>query len=354
MSNLQLWVEKYRPSDMNSYVWNDDNQRKKVEEWIKEGALPHLIFSGSPGVGKTSLAKLLLRELKIPSGDIMEINASRERRVEDIQERFQSFVNTWALGEFGIKYILFDEADSMSPLSQRMLRGDLETYSDVCRVIFTCVTGDAKIYTPNGWIFADKIKKGNLVYTGVGSVGENKAVKKSISKKIININSMHGYNISVTPEHQFLNGKKWFIANELAIGDRIEIDLISQFGNEYNSEEDLGKPILDRKKFEEYLIENRICFPAEVKKEVSELQYFISPCYMEWMKNSNNQITILSLCDRLNVNKHIARNILNRSVKTKIVEKFTGLNGEITYKADWKKFMILSYNNGKLYLKNII
>jgi len=136
--SLQLWTEKYRPQKLDDYVWRDAEQRRKIEEWIAEGALPHLMFSGAPGVGKTSLAKLLLRELNIPPADIMEINASRERRVEEIQSRFQNFVGNWAFNASGIKYIIFDEADSMSPLAQRMLRGDMETYSDTTRIIFTC------------------------------------------------------------------------------------------------------------------------------------------------------------------------------------------------------------------------
>ena len=59
----ELWVEKYRPKTVDGYVFRDDNQRKQVMNWIKEGSIPHLLLSGSPGIGKTTLAKLLLNEL---------------------------------------------------------------------------------------------------------------------------------------------------------------------------------------------------------------------------------------------------------------------------------------------------
>ena len=135
----ELLTEKYRPKTLDDYVWSDPSQRKKVEQWIKEGSLPHLIFSGHPGVGKTSLALLLLRELNIPEGDILKIDASgKDRKADEFIEKFNGFVSTWALNDTGIKYIILDEADSMSPLSQRSLRNAMETYSDVCRIVFTC------------------------------------------------------------------------------------------------------------------------------------------------------------------------------------------------------------------------
>lgn len=136
--SVKLWVEAYRPRTIDQYVWRDPTQKAKVLQWIKEGAVPHLLFSGKPGTGKTSLAELILRELQIPSGDILKINASRERKIEDIQDKIKGFISTWSLGPTGIKYIILDEADSLSPLAQRMLRGDMESYSDSVRLILTC------------------------------------------------------------------------------------------------------------------------------------------------------------------------------------------------------------------------
>jgi replication factor C small subunit len=136
--SVELWVEQYRPKTLDEYVWQNSEQRMKVEEWLAAGALPHLLFSGSPGTGKTSLADLLLQMLKIPKGDIIKINASRERHVDTIQQRIVSFVSTWALGPSGIKYIILDEVDRMSPMAQDLLRGEIEIYSDVCRFIMTC------------------------------------------------------------------------------------------------------------------------------------------------------------------------------------------------------------------------
>ena len=132
----ELWTEKHRPDTVDGYVFRDDNQRKQVQKWIDDGTIPHLLFSGSAGVGKTTLAKILINSLEINQFDILEINASRENSVDTIREKITNFVSTMPFGEF--KIVLLDEADYMSPNGQAALRGVMETYSSSSRFILTC------------------------------------------------------------------------------------------------------------------------------------------------------------------------------------------------------------------------
>lgn len=132
----QLWVETYRPKTINEYVFKDNAQRRQVENWVKEGSIPHLLFSGAAGIGKTTLAKVLLNELAIPEFDILEINASRENNVDTVRDKIVNFVQMIPFGPF--KVVLLDEADYLTPNAQAILRGVMETYSSTSRFILTC------------------------------------------------------------------------------------------------------------------------------------------------------------------------------------------------------------------------
>jgi replication factor C small subunit len=132
----ELWVEKYRPRTLSDYVFRDNAQRQQVESWVRDGAIPHLLFSGAPGVGKTTLAKILINELKIDAYDVLEINASRENGVDAIRDKITGFVQTMPFGEF--KVVLLDEADFITPNGQAVLRGVMETYHASARFILTC------------------------------------------------------------------------------------------------------------------------------------------------------------------------------------------------------------------------
>jgi len=132
----ELWVEKYRPDTLEGYVFRDPAQREQIESWIKAKTIPHLLFSGAPGVGKTTLAKILIGQLEIDEYDILEINASRENSVDTIRDKITNFVATMPFGTF--KIVLLDEADYISPNGQAALRGVMETYHASARFILTC------------------------------------------------------------------------------------------------------------------------------------------------------------------------------------------------------------------------
>jgi DNA polymerase III delta prime subunit len=132
----ELWVEKYRPSTIDGYVFRDNHQKDQVQSWIKQKSIPHLLFSGNAGIGKTTLAKVLFNELDINDLDVLEINASRTNSVEDVRDKIVNFVQMIPFGDF--KVVLLDEADYLSPNAQAALRGVMETYHTTARFILTC------------------------------------------------------------------------------------------------------------------------------------------------------------------------------------------------------------------------
>jgi DNA polymerase III delta prime subunit len=129
-----LWVEKYRPSDIQSCVL-PKQLKKTLLEFVAAGKLPNVTFSGGPGVGKTTAAKALLDELGLT---YMMVNGSEESGIDVLRTKIKNFASTVSL-HGGRKYLILDEADYLNPQStQPALRGFIEEFSANCGFILTC------------------------------------------------------------------------------------------------------------------------------------------------------------------------------------------------------------------------
>jgi len=132
----ELWTDKYRPSNIDGYVFSDATTRTQIEDWIKEESIPHLLLFGPAGTGKTTLAKILVNQLNIDDYDFLQVNASRDNGVDFLKTKIEGFVSTLPFGH--LKIVLLDEADYLSPNAQGLLRGLMETYQAQARFILTC------------------------------------------------------------------------------------------------------------------------------------------------------------------------------------------------------------------------
>ena len=130
--NNSLWVEKYRPSQLKDYVGNE-HLKLKVSDYLESGDVPHLLFFGRAGTGKTTLAKLIVNSIDC---DHIIINASDENNVDTVRNKVKGFAST--VGFKDLKVVILDEFDYMTPNAQAILRNLMETFSKHCRFILTC------------------------------------------------------------------------------------------------------------------------------------------------------------------------------------------------------------------------
>ncbi len=135
----EIWTEKYRPSRFSDLVGQEEIV-KRVSSLVNSINIPHLLFAGPPGTGKSTLALIIVKELYRETWreNYLELNASDERGIQIVREKVKNFARTKSLGNVPFKIIFLDEADALTPEAQQALRRTMENYSSTCRFILSC------------------------------------------------------------------------------------------------------------------------------------------------------------------------------------------------------------------------
>lgn len=137
--NSTIWTEKYRPKKFEDIVGQDDII-KKVQNLTKAMNIPHLLFAGPAGTGKSTLALIVVRDLFGVhwKENYLELNASDERGIDVVRQKVKDFARTKAIGNVPFKIIFLDEADALTKEAQQALRRTMESYTGTCRFIMSC------------------------------------------------------------------------------------------------------------------------------------------------------------------------------------------------------------------------
>lgn len=135
----QIWIEKYRPNNLSEVV-GQEAVTSRLKNYVKESSMPHLLFAGPAGIGKTTSALALAREMfgELWKHNLHELNASDERGIDVVRGKIKEFARTAPLGEKGFKIIFLDEADALTGAAQAALRRTMEKYSRTCRFVMSC------------------------------------------------------------------------------------------------------------------------------------------------------------------------------------------------------------------------
>ena len=146
--SFEMWAEKYRPKTLDDMV-NQKEIVERLKSFVKSRNVPHCIFAGPPGTGKTTAALCLARDLygEAYREHLMELNASDERGINVVRETVKTFARARSIGEIPFKIMILDESDNMTSDAQQALRRTMERYTETCRFIL-CANYSGKIIEP--------------------------------------------------------------------------------------------------------------------------------------------------------------------------------------------------------------
>jgi len=146
--SFEMWAEKYRPKTLDD-IFNQKEIVDRLKSFARSRNVPHCIFAGPPGTGKTTAALCLARDLygDVYREHLMELNASDERGIDVVRETVKTFARVKSIGEIPFKIMILDEADNMTSDAQQALRRTMERYTETCRFIM-CANYSGKIIEP--------------------------------------------------------------------------------------------------------------------------------------------------------------------------------------------------------------
>ncbi len=234
-----IWTEKYRPKSLSDVI-GQEHVVSRLRAWVKENSIPNMLFAGPAGIGKTTTALALARDL---FGDhwrqnFQETNASDDRGIGVVRGRIKDFASTRPINA-GFKIVFLDESDALTPEAQQALRRTIEKHAGVCRFILSCVTPETKLTTPEETeisfndFFRNFEEKRS---TGVLNVSAHRdsakpdlvlcAMKQdpnATGKKTLEMRTDTGRTIRLTDDHPILTEEGWRPVGRVKIGEKIVV-----------------------------------------------------------------------------------------------------------------------------------
>ena len=239
MSDSKIWTEKFRPKTFED-VMGQEKIVARISSFVKQKNIPHLLFSGPAGTGKSTIALVIAKELfgDLWQQNFLETNASEERGIQTVREKIKDYVRTKAMGTDIPKIIFLDEADALTREAQQALRRMMEQYTSTARFILSCVTPDTKILLPEEIEISIKdyfnqFEQKNL--NKLSNISDSMEIKqdqvlacinlnpKIINKKVFEITTMTGRKLELTEDHRLLTKRGWINAKNLQKEDQLLI-----------------------------------------------------------------------------------------------------------------------------------